>query len=72
MSGYADLIREIRDRLSCHGAAECECLDRWQEEFDAVAADGDDEACALLVDVLVAFDKWQADERPADPAGADR
>ena len=71
MSQYADLIREIRDRLSCRGAAECEWFERWQAEFDAVAADGEEEACELLVDVLVAFDRWQADEHPADPAAGE-
>ena len=65
MSEYDELIREMRERLCSRGQAEREWFDAWQDEFDAVAAEGDDdgdgEACALLIDALVAFDCWQGD-----------
>jgi hypothetical protein len=54
------LVRDIGERQSARGAVEREWFEGWQAEYDEVAADGDEEMCALLVDILVAFDRWSA------------
>jgi hypothetical protein len=49
-------------RLCSLGEAERDWFEGWQAEFDAVSAAGDEEACALLVDMLIAFDHWRREE----------
>jgi hypothetical protein len=58
-SEYADLVREVRERLSVREESIDAWLENWQAEFDHAAADGDDESCGLLVDILVAYEHWQ-------------
>jgi hypothetical protein len=59
----ACLVREVAERLCSRGQTEREWFEGWQAEFDAVTADADDEARAVLVDMLIAFDHWQRDKR---------
>jgi hypothetical protein len=70
VTDYASLIRDVERRAS-RGAAESEWFEQWREEFDAVAADGDEEACRLLADILIAFDRWQRVDDPDPRAGDD-
>jgi hypothetical protein len=56
----AGLVRNACQRLCRSEQSGREWFEEWQAEFDAVAADGHEEACALLVDILIAYDHWQA------------
>jgi hypothetical protein len=56
------LIREVAERLCSRGEVEREWFEDWRAEFDAVVADDDAEASGLLVDALIAFDRWQQED----------
>jgi len=60
------LVRELGARLCSLGETERAWFEGWQAEFDAVTATGDEDTCALLVDMLVAFDGWQREDEATD------
>lgn len=52
-----DVIRAAQSRLSAGG--DHEWLDEWQDAYDSVTREGDDDGQELLLDVLIAFDHWR-------------
>lgn len=59
MTELESFIRDVGERVSRRGEDERDWFAEWCAEFDAAREEADEDACTLLVDILVAFDNWQ-------------
>jgi hypothetical protein len=64
-------IAELGEKLSRRGRTERVWFEQWRADYGAACEEGDEEACELLVDVLVAFERWQR-EHPIVPGSVSR
>lgn len=64
MTELAGYIQEVAERASGRGDDEREWFEGWLAEFTEATENMDDEASALLVDVLVAWDRWLSSRNP--------
>lgn len=53
------LIRDVAERVARRGAEEQAWFMQWRQDFREAVDHGDEEDVALMLDMLVAFDRWQ-------------
>lgn len=63
-SELPDIAAEVTERVAARGRGEPEWLADWSQMYAAASAHDDDDARAMLLDVLYAFDAWLASRRP--------
>ncbi|MBV9802005.1 MAG: hypothetical protein JO130_02380 [Solirubrobacterales bacterium] len=59
-----EFIIAAAERISARGRQEGLWYEGWQADYAAAVAGGDNDACELLLDVLIAFDTFQGQKRP--------
>lgn len=59
-----DFIAAAGERIASRGRQERRWYEGWRNDYDGAVAAGDDDACELLLDVLVAFDAFQGSKHP--------
>lgn len=64
-AGSEDFIAAVCERVSVRGRQERRWFEDWKAGYDAAGEAGDEDACELLLDILVAFDALLAEKRPS-------